>query len=393
MTRILHVTASMDPVAGGGTAARTAALARSLADRGAESSVLCLDLDPGVHRQLAPVRVHALPCLSRRFYLPGWAPGRVHRAVRDADVVHLVGHWTLLNVLAYRAARRHRRPYVVCPAGALRVQGRSRVLKRFYNAVVGRRLVRNAAAHVAVTQDERADFAAYGVDPSGVDVVPNGVDAREFDTEAAAPGEAAWRARVGDRPYVLFVGRLNPIKGPDLLVRGAAGVGGPASEYRLVLAGPDEGMAGPLRRLAGELGVAARTVLPGPVSGAEKAAAYRGASLLVVPSRSEAMSLVALEAGASGTPVLLTDACGFPEVARVEGGLVVPASAEGIEQGLRRLLDRPEDLPGMGRRLRRLVLDSYTWEHAAARYLDICGRCMPRRPAGFVSPHTPRRAE
>jgi glycosyltransferase involved in cell wall biosynthesis len=180
-------------------------------------------------------------------------------------------------------------------------------------------------------------------------------------------------ARLGGdpRPYLLFVGRLNPIKGPDLLLAAAVLVREQLGDVRIVLAGPDEGMGAALQAQAAAAGLHDRVVLLGPVHGRVKVAAYRGARLLVVPSRQEAMSLVALEAGASGIPVLLTDACGFPEVERVGGGRVVPATPEGLADGLRSLLAEPAGLSQMGRRLQLLVLADYTWDRAARSYLEL----------------------
>ena len=77
------------------------------------------------------------------------------------------------------------------------------------------------------------------------------------------------------------------------------------------------------------------------------------------------MSLVALEAGMEGIPVLLTDRSGFNEAAEAGGGIVVPADSESIARGLSEMLDRWEVLPEMGRRLHALVRDRYTWSRIA----------------------------
>lgn len=378
--RVLHVNMTLDPTAGGGTAERTVQLARALARVGAECAVLSLDVGATRARseQLAPARLLTLRCLSVRFYLPLSSPARVLAAVRAADVVSLMGHWTALNALVYAAARVLGRPHVVCPAGALPVYGRSALLKRLYNALGGRALVRGAAGHVAVTAAERAQFAAYGVDPEAVTVIPNGVDLVPTDE----PGDALDLPVLDGRPFVAFVGRLNPIKGPDLLVEAFARAHDALAGCQLLLVGPDEGMRADLERRAERAGVADRVHFAGPLHGAAKAAVYRRCVLLAVPSRQEAMSLVALEAGAAGRPVLLTDACGFDEVAAIGGGLVVPASVAGLEQGLRRLLGSPPaELERTGRRLRALVQATYTWDQAAAQYLAVYERALHPQPA------------
>ena len=398
--RVLSVNMSLDPVTGGGTAERTFQLVRALARAGAECEVLVTDLGRtrGRAAELPEADVVALPCLVERFYVPRCSPRRVREVVRRADVVHLISHWTLLNVLAGWYARRLGKPYVVCPAGALPRFGRSRGIKRLYNALGGTRLVRRASGHVAITGDERAHFRAYGVDPAAVTVIPNGVDvtvipdgvdegglrgqAGERGLRDQA-GEAAFRGAfgLGPSPFVLFVGRLNAIKGPDLLLRAFCAVRDRLPGHHLVLAGPDEGMRPELDGIVEEAGVAGRVHFTGHLDGPAKTAAYHAADLLAVPSRQEAMSIVALEAGAAGTPVLLTDRCGFGEVAEAGGGLVVPATVDGLARGLVELLGPGTDLGAMGASLRRLVLDRFTWDRAAGAYLALYRELLAAGPA------------
>src|SRR5262245_29666796 len=118
--KVLCVNATLDPVSGGGTAERTFQLSRFLASKGVQCKVLTLDL--GLDRErlaaLGSVEVIGLKCLSERFYL--FAPdARIADAIAWADAVHLMGHWTLLNAVAYRECRKRGRPYLFCPAGAL----------------------------------------------------------------------------------------------------------------------------------------------------------------------------------------------------------------------------------------------------------------------------------
>ena len=91
------------------------------------------------------------------------------------------------------------------------------------------------------------------------------------------------------------MGRLNPIKGPDLLLEAFGQVADRFREWRLLLAGRDEGLEGDLRVRAQSLGLTDRVHFVGHLDPSESTGAYRAASLLVVPSRHEAMSLVALE--------------------------------------------------------------------------------------------------
>ena len=378
--KILTVNHLLDPVTGGGTTERVVQLTRTWTARGHECDVLTLDagLTPARRAALVPATVTALRTINRRFFVPLPAWTTVVERVRAADLVLMMGHWTAVNLLATAAARRTGRPFVVSPAGALRVAGRSQLLKRLYNAIGGSRGLREAAAWIAVSPIELGQYAGYGVAPDRVVVIPNGVDAETFTT---GDGER-FRARFGvpARPFVLFVGRLAWSKGPDLLLDAFVNLSARLPDHDLVFVGTDEGMLTRLRDTARDHGLAGRVHFPGYVGGADKADAYRAASLLVIPSRYEAMSIVALEAGASGTPVLLTDGCGFDEVGAIGGGAVVPASVAGLESALTALLADASALAAMGARLQTFVRARYTWPDMAERHLEVFARVLNHRP-------------
>lgn len=371
--RVLSVSALVDPVSGGGTAERTLQLARAMARAGMTVRVLATDAGlraSGRRPNAGGAELSLLPCSNERFLFPR-LDGRIEQYVGEADVVHLCNHWTLLNLLARRAAVRVGTPYVVCPAGSLPLFGRSRWMKRAYNAMGGRALVAQANGWVAITRRETADFAAYGIDPAKVDVIPNGIDPAEY----AEGNASAFRARfsLGAERIVLFVGRLNAIKGPDLLLEAFLAHAKSLGSARLVFVGPDGGMRAALEERVRSPSGRDRVVFAGWLGGADKVAAYRAADLVVVPSRQEAMSLVALEAGACAKPVLLTDRCGFDEAAASGGARIVPADANAIGAALAELLERGA-LARMGERLRQLVLSEYTWQAAVGRYAALFGR-------------------
>ncbi|MET0628126.1 MAG: glycosyltransferase [Acidimicrobiia bacterium] len=174
-------------------------------------------------------------------------------------------------------------------------------------------VVRCADLVIASTADERAQLVQhYGADPARIEIVPQGVDAALF-----MPGDRAAAKRalgVAGRPTLLFVGRIQPLKGADLAVRALAEV----ADRRTVLlivggpSGPDgERELARLHALVDELGVAARVRFVPPQPHEKLATYYQAADVCVVPSRSESFGLVALEAAACGTPVVASSVGGL----------------------------------------------------------------------------------
>ncbi len=185
-------------------------------------------------------------------------------------------------------------------------------------------------ANTAVEADQLVGL--YGAEPGRVAVVHPGVDLAAF-----APGDvAAARGAVGVRPdalLLLFVGRIQPLKAPDVLLRAAAELlaSRPQLRARLevaVVGGPSgSGLKEPtaLSRLARELGIADVVRFEPPATAGRLAQWYRAADLVAVPSYSESFGLVALEAQACGTPVVATDVSGLRDaVDDGRSGVLVP---------------------------------------------------------------------
>jgi glycosyltransferase involved in cell wall biosynthesis len=370
--RILNVNSLIDLVLGGGTAERTLQISKALYVAGHDVTVLGLNIGLPDRPSMLPsgVQLILLRCVNDRFHIPLVSWSWLRKMVGTFDVVHMMGHWSLLNALVARAARLEGIPYVVCPAGALPVFGRSSVLKRIYNFLLGRRLVRYASAWIAVTEDERLHFVDYVVAPEDVTVIPNGISPEDYSDQQDDMNTVAGLA--SNVPYILFMGRLNPIKGPDLLLDAFVQIAKRWPDLQLVFSGPDGGMLEVLRERAALSNVDGRVHFPGFIGGSNKISVYRNAKFLVIPSRSEAMSIVVLEAGACRIPVILTDQCGFNGVQSVGGGLVVSPDSGSIELALDRLLSAEAgELSRMGADLHDFVMTSFTWSAMVLKYTNL----------------------
>ncbi|WP_273439508.1 glycosyltransferase [Sedimenticola selenatireducens] len=372
--RILFVNHLLDPVSGGGTAERTFQLARFMTKELVECGILTFDIGDvqAYENKLSGAQVYKLPCVFTRYFIPGPLRRGVARLISEYDVVHLMGHWTLLNAIVAVICLFQNKPYVVCPAGALKSFGRSQWLKRIYDFVIGKRIVRSASAWVAITEDEKPDFVHYGVTPESVVVIPNGVDPDDYEYQILGEYEKQStldkRFSLNGHPYILFLGRLDKIKGPDLLLEAFAAVTETFPNLHLIFAGPDSGLMETLKADALTMGVDNRVHFAGYVTGDNKINALRHAKCLVIPSREEAMSIVVLEAGICGTPVIFSDRCGLDEFARNGAGIEIQANAHSIGQALIQALTSPELMRESGKVLKEMVHKSFLWRTQAQRY-------------------------
>ena len=370
---VLLVNTSIDPVTGGGTATRTVQLARSIQKDGeVECIILSTDqgLDETSKQQYSDLKTVILPCLNDRFYIPYFSWAKLKELVEKIDVIHLMSHWTIINAIVYLLARQLDKPYTFCPAGSLHIFGRSALLKNIYNLFIGKSLIKNASQCIAITNLEKKDFLDFNVQEELISVIPNGIDGNEFCPNLEASNAFKNRFGLQRVPYILFMGRLNLIKGPDILLKAYIKLSLEFPTLHLVFAGPDEGLGDQLRKKIKKESLENRIHLIGYIEGYDKVGAYAGAEFLVVPSRREAMSIVALEAGACGTPVILSTECGFDEVEEA-GCKVVPPLVDELYNGMHSMLSSSKSLRALGNDLRNLILDRYKWKKTAEQYLKF----------------------
>lgn len=192
-----------------------------------------------------------------------------------------------------------------------------------------------AAGLLAVSAAMRGDMAALGIDPAKIAVHYTGIDGTRF-----SPGNrAAARAGLGmnDAPAILTVGALIPRKGQALVIAALPAL--PGVHYWLAGAGEEEGR---YRALAGRLGVAARVHVMGPVANADLPQLYRAVDAVVMPSASEGLANAWVEALACGTPIVISNAGGAPElVTSPAAGRIVERTPEAIADAVQAVLANP----------------------------------------------------
>jgi len=242
------------------------------------------------------------------------------------------------------------------------------------------------AISVSCAEEER-QFRAFHGNPSGrIETIAPGVHPAFF-----SPGDRRGaRAALGldpDRPTLAFVGRIQPLKGPDLAVRTLerlATLG--HRDARLLIIGGSSGRDGDhhsvqLRGLIDELGLGDRVELIAPQPHHTLSSYYRSADVVVVPSRSESFGLVALEAAACGIPVVASAVGGLLSLVDHDrtGMLVTQRDPGAFAEAIAGLLDHPARAAEMGRRAAQRS-ERYRWSVTAARARRLYHDLMLREP-------------
>ena len=348
--KLLHIIASVDP-AGGGPIEGILQQCRSLGDQDVRE-IVCLDAPDAPFLEHFPIKTHALGTapyraeanskIARFGFTRRLVPWLRANAGRY-DIIIVNGLWSYASVGASLILPYLPTPYVVYPHGMMdpwfrRAYPVKHWLKQLFWTLFEGRLLSGARAVLFTTEEERVQargqFLGYGYRER---IVGYGTSDAPGDV---APQMAAFRASLpmlGDRPYILFLGRIHPKTGCDLLIDAWAAATARNPELQLVIAGPDQtGWAKMLRAQAERLGVADSIHWPGLISGPVKWGAFHGADAFILPSHQENFGVAVAEAMACGKPVLISDKVNiWREVSAAGGGLVEPDT----RAGTRRLIE------------------------------------------------------
>jgi len=356
MRSLLHVIPDLDP-ASGGTVSALVGLALAQRSAGVHVRLVTTSLpgsdDREIRRLIAgDVPVNVVPVAGR---IASIAPLRetLRSLVADAEVVHVHALWEEIQHQACRLARQAGTRYFLSPHGMLDpwslAQGRLK--KRAYLWWRIRRNLNGAAAIHCTTRGEARSIEPLGFTSPKI-VIPNGIDLGEFE-DPERPGATAEAffdrfPQVSGKRIVLFLSRLHPKKGLDLLLPAFARCGD--ADARLVLAGPGEtGYVDGLRQAAARLGIADRVLFTGMLRGDERVAALRAADLFVLPSYQENFGIAVAEAMAAGTAVIVSHQVNLSEEIDGRGvGEVIPTEESALASCLGTWLTDPERVQKAG---------------------------------------------
>ena len=363
MKKILLVSSFYSEYISAGTSQRTKDIKKGLTDLGWKCKVVTIKRSRNpIEKEPDKKDIIGINSLSGRYPIPIYPLLRFFRVLKSSNLIHIIDHWSGLNILSVIFCVVSKTPYIYSPCGALKPIGRNILIKKLYNFIFLKIFLNNAKYIFAVTKKEKSEIALLSKKNSKIKVVPNGIwDKSETNFKIDIRTKKKLEYLIKPKKFILFVGRLSYIKGPDILFEAFLKINN-RDQYSLVYAGPDENMKGDILKKLRNLPNIKNVIFLGSVTPKVRNFCMKNALLTVIPSRREAMSMVALETSILGTPFIATESCGLADFSINKAGFICEPTSKSISKRLDFLLNNPEKICITGKNAKSYVRKNYTWD-------------------------------
>ncbi|BBD69165.1 group 1 glycosyl transferase [Nostoc commune NIES-4072] len=301
--------------------------------------------------------------------------------INNYDIVHSQTVFSPMISVTHLICKYFHIPYIVTPHGMLEPWALSYKIwkKRIYYKLFENPSIKNSSAIQAMSSLELKNINSLQL--QNTIFIPNGIHCKEFETLPTPEIFYQQFPKTRGKTLILFLGRIDPKKGLDLLAPAFAKVHNQFPDTHLVVAGPDNiGFMDKAQNYFLQAGCLDAVTFTGMVSGTLKYAALAAANLYVAPSYSEGFSISILEGMASGLPCIITTACNFPEAAKAQAAHVVEIDVNAIANALIECLSHPQQATEMGDRAREFIFQNYTWDRAAHKLIQVYKTVIDGKP-------------
>jgi glycosyltransferase involved in cell wall biosynthesis len=381
--RILKITGGYPPAEKqGGTAVVGHALCRALSNLGQQVKVLTTNINgdgflpwENQWRKLDGIDVFYAKANKKVF--PYYSPTMIDEFLKllpDTDVVLIASVWTWYGPQIGKICCKSKIPYVIYPHGCrararMKIQGWLK--KTIWWHVFDRRFYNNADMIVAITKEEKEELRSIGV-KAPIKVIPNGIEKSPKVNNSREHLNSRYNIKK-ESDIILFLGRIEPIKGVDIAIKAMREVAEQFPNSILVVAGPEkDGLQAKMEQLSDQLGLSEKIIFTGSVKGDDKWALLQEAAVLVLPSVTEVLAMSVLEALECSVPVVLTQKYTWPEIIKANAGIITERTPRAVADALKRILSDSDLKIDMGRRGKMLVEQKFRWPKVAQRTIDMC---------------------
>lgn len=357
----------------GGTVTSTYILSKELSKAGHEVTVLTTDIDKDKEyiKSIEKEEVKVLDFsyifnLSLFIYSPSMRKW-LDENLRNFDIIHMHNFRSYQNNIVRKYAKKYDVPYILQARGSVLPFFQKQQIKKFYDFIWGYNLLNDAKAVVALTTDESKQYQKMGVNLDKISIIPNGIDSSSYDVVE----KGNFRLKHGikrEEKIILYLGRIDPIKGIDLLIESISKLSYSLNNFKLVIAGPHTNYQSSLENMVRTLNIEDKVLFTGPLYDIEKFEAYSDADVYVLPSSYDAFPNTILEALLYETPVIVTKGCSINQIIDKNVGIVIDYNSKELKEALFIILNDSELRNSFLNNSKGIIKDKYEFNNIIKKF-------------------------
>ena len=322
--------------------------------------------------EINKIPVLPIHCTSEKYgyYCPD-ASKIGKKILKDFDIIYCLNWYYHLAMVFSKIAFKNNIPFIISAMGAFEQKAHNlkNTRKKMLDLLYTKNLIKNAAGFHSVGDLETETYTKLGAPPEKIYRVDHGVMLENFQIKKRTGVLEKYGIDPKNNSYLFFVGRIDPKKGVDVLLRAFEKVVRNNKDLLLIIAGTgSEQYVQNIKKLSNDLGIEKLVIFTGFVSEDEKLELFESSKLHVVTSHSDVHTTTAIEAMAMGTPVIITKASDFPEIDDYKAGITVDMDIDYICKAIEELLGNDKKLKQYSDNAKMLIQDKFLLKNKIEEY-------------------------
>ncbi len=290
--------------------------------------------------------------------------------LKKFDVVHLHDFRSFQTIAVMHYCKKYNVPYILQPHGGV-LSKNTINSKVIFDKLFTFKNFNNCKYLVALNETEKIQLINYGADANKIMIVNNGINISDF-LNTPPHGKFRYKYSIDNNTLILlYLGRINKIKGLDLLIDAYSQLIKEVANTELIIVGPDDGFLKNIKDKIIMLNISDNIIFTGPLYDTEKIEAYVDADIFILPSYYESFGLSAIEACACGTPAIVTTGCFIHEIINNNLGLSSATNATELKETMKNLLNNIEFRNYFRKHGFDIINSLFSFESVASKFESI----------------------
>jgi glycosyltransferase involved in cell wall biosynthesis len=319
------------------------------------------------------IPVYSVHCITSHFgmYAPN-AGKMAKKIIQNFDIIHIYSWYHHIGIEFFRVAKKKKIPLVFTAMGTLQNDAQKfyKTQKSIIDFMFTKKIINYAAVLHSVGSSEFNSYLQYGGDIKKIIQIDNGIEPKDF--ELKKPTNILKKIDIENKPYILFLGRIHPKKGIELLIKSFKELSLKNDKIWLVIAGSGQiEYIQRIKKQVNDLSLTNRIKFTGFISQDDKLTLLKSAKLFSLTSKSDIHPRAVQEALVMGVPVVVSKESDYPEIEECDTGKIVNMNYLEIAHTFEKLLENEEKLQILSKNARKLINDKFLAEEQIIKFEKI----------------------